>query len=165
MNIYLCGFMGCGKTTIGKLLATKLDYSFIDLDEYITNKTGKSIPEIFKKQGEKHFRALEASSLAELTDNNLVISTGGGALVSISNAIKAKNHGRIVFINTSFNICYDRVVGDQNRPIAKSKSKSELYELFKKRLPYYITHCDYEVDGNEDPEDIVSDIKKFLQTK
>ncbi len=165
MNIYLCGFMGCGKTTIGKLLAKEFDYSFIDLDEYITEKTGKSILEIFEQHGEQYFRRLETSSIAELTNNNLVISTGGGALVSISNATKAKHHGRIIFINTSFNICFARISGDQKRPLAKNKSKAELYDLYKKRIPYYIAHCDYEVDGNNSPEDIVSDIKKFLQTK
>ena len=165
MNIYLCGFMGCGKTIIGKLLAKEFDYSFIDLDEYITGKTGKSIPEIFEQHGERYFRGLETTSISELTDNNMVISTGGGALVSISNAAKAKHHGRIIFINTSFNICYNRIAGDKNRPLAKSKSKAELYELYKKRIPYYITHCDYEVDGDESPEDIVRAIKKILQTK
>lgn len=165
MNIYLCGFMGCGKTTIGKLLAKEFDYSFIDLDEYITEKTGKSIPEIFEKHGEQYFRKLETTSISELTNNNLVISTGGGALVSISNATKAKHHGRIIFINTSFNICYNRISGDENRPLTKNKSKTELYDLYKKRIPYYITHCDYDVDGNNSPKDIISDIKKFLQTK
>ncbi len=165
MNIYLCGFMGCGKTTIGKLLAKEFDYSFIDLDEYIAEKTGKSISEIFEQHGEQYFRNLETTSISELTNNNLVISTGGGALVSISNATKAKHHGRIIFINTSFNICYNRISGDENRPLAKSKSKAELYDLYKKRIPYYITHCDHEVDGNNSREDIVSDIKKFLQTK
>ena len=79
MRIFLIGFMGCGKTTMGKNMAKALRYNFVDLDEYIVKKTGESIKHIFKKKGEDAFRDLEKESLMEVCKkDNLVISTGGG---------------------------------------------------------------------------------------
>lgn len=162
MNIYLCGFMGCGKSTVGRILAKELGYSFVDLDKYIIEKEGMSISEIFEKHGEKYFRKLEAASITAFKGQNVIIATGGGALVPTENALAARANGLIVFINTSFHICYDRISGDSSRPLTRTKSKAQLFELYKKRIPYYITHCDFEVDGNGSPTEIADEIKKLL---
>ena len=79
MRIFLIGFMGCGKTTLGKKLARTLNYNFIDLDSYIENKTTEKITEIFDKKGEHYFRDLEKESLSEICKmDNMVLASGGG---------------------------------------------------------------------------------------
>ena len=99
MNIYLCGFMGCGKSTVGRILAKELGYSFVYLDKYIIEKEDMSISEIFEKHGEKYFRKLEAASITAFKGQNVIIATGGGALVPTENALAARANGLIVFIN------------------------------------------------------------------
>lgn len=163
MNVYLCGFMGCGKSTIGKLLAKKLDKSFLDLDGYIEEKMGMTVTDIFDKYGESFFRKKEAESLAELKDADKVIATGGGALAATKNAMLSRQYGKIIFIDTSFPACYQRIINDKKRPLALNSTKHQLYELFKKRIPYYITHCDYQIDGNNTPDQITDEIIHFLK--
>ena len=165
MIIYLCGFMGCGKSTVGRLLSKELGMPFIDLDCYIEDKEGMSIPEIFEKNGERYFRKLETKALEELTSTNAIIATGGGTLVAPENNSLARKSGTIVFIDTSFMICYGRISENENRPVANGKTKTELFDLYKKRIPYYVTHSDIEVDGNDSPSEIVEEIKKMLRLK
>ncbi len=81
LSVYLCGFMGCGKSHIGRQLAAALGRRFIDLDRYIVNAEGMTIPEIFDKYGEPHFRKLEAKYIRELSGGRIV-ATGGGALIN-----------------------------------------------------------------------------------
>ena len=92
MSVYLCGFMGCGKSHIGRMLAKRLSMSFIDLDKYIVNAEKMTIPEIFDKFGEPHFRELEAKYIRELA-NGCVVATGGGALINDETARYAKESG------------------------------------------------------------------------
>ena len=118
--IFLCGFMGCGKSTVGKILAKKMGCQCVDLDKYIEVTAGMSIPEIFDKYGEEHFRKLETEALAAFADIGGVVATGGGALLSEENGKVAKRSGMVVFIDTYFNTCYGRIKNDPNRPIAYS---------------------------------------------
>ena len=96
--IFLCGFMGCGKSTVGKILAKKMGCQCVDLDKYIEGTAGMSIPEIFDKYGEEHFRKLETEALAAFADIGGVVATGGGALLSEQNGEVAKKSGMVVFI-------------------------------------------------------------------
>lgn len=162
MNIYLCGFMGCGKSTIGRRLASILGYSFVDLDSYIENQEGMKITEIFARFGEPHFRNLETQAISDFQKNSTVIATGGGALVSPTNAQLAKDNGKIILINASFEVCYSRISHDSTRPIAHSKTKEQLLELYNSRLPLYIQNSDIQIDGNNSPEQICQEIKKIL---
>lgn len=135
-SVYLCGFMGCGKSHVGRQLAAALRREFIDLDRYIVNAERMTIPMIFEKYGEPHFRKLEAQYIRELSDNK-VVATGGGALINDETAEYARQSGLSVYINTSFEICYSRIKGDANRPLVVNNSKEQLRELYGKRAVIY----------------------------
>lgn len=164
-TIYLCGFMGCGKTTVGKLLAKKLGVEFYDLDQYIEEKNGMKIPEIFEKFGEEHFRKLESDAIKEFESKTGVVATGGGALLSEKNAQIANSCGVSVFIDTDFEICYNRIKDDEHRPIAFNSTKEQLLERFENRYPLYKAHSKVSCDGNNSPvviaEEIIENVKLF----
>ncbi len=156
--VYLCGFMGCGKTTIGRLLAKKLGKEFVDLDDYIEQREGMSIPEIFAQKGEHYFRQKETEALADLPPSAGVVATGGGALLSDENGELARSLGTVVFIDCPFSLCYSRIKDDPHRPIAASSTMEQLRERYDQRKPLYLAHSDFSVDGSGTPMTIVSEI-------
>ena len=135
--IYLCGFMGCGKSTVGRRLASSLKCSFTDMDSYIEKEEGRSIREIFETDGEEYFRNLETETIKKLGNKKGVIATGGGALLRAENGRAAKKFGVPVFIDTKFSICYNRIKGDKNRPLAYNSTREELKRLYYKRKNLY----------------------------
>ena len=149
--IYLCGFMGCGKTTIGKIIAKKLGKKLIDLDTYIEEKENMKIPEIFEQKGEDYFRQKETQALAELKKTGAVVATGGGALLSEKNGSIAKNSGLVFYIDTPFQFCYNRIKDDKNRPIAYNSTKDELQERYNYRRPLYQKNSHYTISGKGSP--------------
>lgn len=155
--------MGCGKSTVGRQLAKLSGRGFTDMDEYIEKKAGMTIPEIFEKHGEPYFRELETGVLKELSGREAVVATGGGALLSEENAAVARENGRTVFIDTPFEICYDRIKDDENRPIAASSTKEQLLARFEDRYPKYKAHSDITADGNYEPIQIAKDIIRQLK--
>lgn len=157
-TIYLCGFMGCGKSTIGKIISKKVGLEFYDLDTYIENKCGMKIPEIFEKFGEEHFRRLETDAIKEFQSKSGIVATGGGAMLSKENSESANKNGLVIFIDTDFEICYDRIKDDSNRPIAFNSTKDELLERFEKRYPLYKAHSVFSVNGNNTPLQIAQEI-------
>lgn len=159
--IFLCGFMGCGKSTVGKILAKKMGVKFADLDKYIEDKEKMSIPEIFEKKGEEYFRKVETEALAEFKSLGGVVATGGGALLSEENGRVAKSSGMVVFIDTFFNTCYDRIKDDPNRPIAYNSTKEQLKERFDQRRPLYTAHSHYQISGGYPPVVIAAKIEKL----
>jgi shikimate kinase len=150
-NIVLCGFMGCGKTTVGTALARKLGLTFIDMDEYITAKAGMSVSEIFSQFGETHFRALESQAAAELSQRSgLVISTGGGAVLNARNVACFKSGGLIVLLDVPLRVIKLRLDGDSSRPLLNRPDRdSAMSELFNKRVPHYIAAADITVQNSE----------------
>lgn len=156
--VYLCGFMGCGKSTVGKQLAKKLGKKYTDLDLYIIKQEGMKIPEIFEKYGEAYFRKAETKGLSELAETSGVIATGGGALLSEENGKTAQKAGLVIFIDTPFEICYERIKDDENRPIAYNSTKEELKERFDYRRPLYIKNSHHSVSGKGSPLSIVKRI-------
>lgn len=158
--VYLCGFMGCGKSTAGKLLAKKLGKEFIDLDEYIERREKMSIPEIFDKFGEEYFRKKESEALADLPASAGVVATGGGTLLKKENGNIAKRLGTAVYIDAPFELCYERIKGDANRPIAYNSTKEQLLERYNARRPLYLENSDFSVDGSGTPMQIVNEIIK-----
>ena len=150
-TIYLCGFMGCGKSTVGRILAKRLKCSFIDLDDYIEKQEGMSIPEIFGKKGEAYFRQLETDALRELSGIGGVVATGGGTLLSEENGSLAKEIGFVAFIDTEFYTCYNRIKDDPHRPIAASSTKEQLRERYDQRKPLYCAHSHIAVSGGYPP--------------
>ena len=161
-NIYLCGFMGCGKSYTGKRLATKLNCTFIDLDAYIEEKEGKTIPEIFADDGEAHFRELEAKYIREMPENS-VVATGGGAIINPVTAETARSAGTVVFLDADFELCYNRIKGDTHRPLAMKNTKEQLLELFVTRRKIYLEHSDFSVDSNKSGTEILESILEGIK--
>ncbi|MBR4319826.1 MAG: shikimate kinase [Oscillospiraceae bacterium] len=157
MTIFLCGFMGCGKSTIGEKLAQKLNCHFIDMDNYIEQKAGLRIPEIFEQFGEPHFRDLETQAVKELSGQEGVIACGGGAMLREVNAQIAREHGVVVLLDVPFRTCYYRIA-DSDRPIVKKNSRQQLEELYQKRAVIYQQHADYQIDASHSPTAAVSEI-------
>ena len=136
-HIWLCGFMGCGKSTVGRALAKRYCAEFIDMDTYIEEKEQMSIPQIFARFGEPHFREMETACITAFrTHSPAVIASGGGAFVSGSNATLASQSGKIIFLDIPFETCYQRIQYS-DRPIVKRSTKEELQNLFELRQKHY----------------------------
>lgn len=157
-SIYLCGFMGCGKSTVGALLAKKLGMSFTDLDEYIVKKDGRAIPQIFAEDGEEYFRSLETAAVKEFSEKNAVIACGGGTMLRRENGIAAAEKGVVVYLDSDFEVCYDRIKDDKGRPIAASRTKEQLCDLFCERKPKYIENSSIVVPAYGTPEEVAERI-------
>lgn len=140
-NIVLVGMPGCGKSTVGKALASRLLRPFFDADAEIVQRAGKSIPEIFKESGEAGFRRLETEVLFDLCrQSGTVIATGGGAVTVPENHDILRQNSLVVFINRDV-----AVLPIDGRPLSQTNSLSE---MFAHRLPLYRSVCDFEADGN-----------------
>ncbi|MCI7767455.1 MAG: shikimate kinase [Oscillospiraceae bacterium] len=160
MTIYLCGFMGCGKSTAGRALADMMGLKFTDMDAYIEKKAGMSIPQIFAEKGEDTFRKLETESVAELGKAGGIIACGGGAMLKEINAKTASEYGTVVYIDVPYDVCYDRISGDTNRPIVMANTKESLEEIYKERVPLYTAHSQITADGTGSPAEIAARIRE-----
>lgn len=157
-TIYLCGFMGCGKTTVGRVLADKLGLSYIDMDAYIEECQGMSIPQIFAEKGEDYFRTCETSAVKALGEKGGVIACGGGAMLKDINAEIAAKNGTVVYIDTPYETCWERISGDVNRPIVMANTKESLEELYNTRKALYTAHSSVTADGSGSPVEIADEI-------
>lgn len=156
--IYLTGFMGTGKTTIGRALGKTLNLPVYDTDEHIVKKTGKEVKEIFNKEGEEAFRDLETDALKTLSLKNIVITTGGGLPVRKQNREWMKKHGTIVFLYTDLDVIFERLQQDRERPLAMNASKLDLAELYASRKNAY-DDCSFMIDTTgKEIEDITEEI-------
>jgi len=136
-RISLIGFMGSGKSSIGRLLAAKVAYNFIDLDELIEERTEKSIPEIFAREGEKLFRDYEREALYSLSDTGkLIIAGGGGAAVQAANRNFFLNQSYTIYLHVSYKEFLERTKGRTNRPLLKNPP-DDIEALYHERLPLY----------------------------
>lgn len=163
MTIFLCGFMGCGKTTVGKLAAKKLGCSFYDSDDLIVENQGMSIPEIFAQKGEPYFRKVEADIIRSLCGKKAVIATGGGAMLNPDTARAASDAGAVIFLDVDFETCYERISDDSNRPIAASSSKEELEARFNARYELYSKHSTIKIDSSGSPMQTVELIAEAVK--
>jgi shikimate kinase len=138
-NLFLVGMMGAGKTTIGKLLAHSLDKTFFDSDREIQKRTGVSIPVIFEIEGEPGFRKRETEVLSELVKSeNIVLSTGGGAILSATNRELLVRHGTVIYLRASIDDLWRRTRQDKNRPLLQTTNpRKRLVELYAQRDPLY----------------------------
>lgn len=154
-NIILVGMPGCGKTTVGTALAKHYGRKLVDMDALIIEKAGKSIPEIFAEQGEAGFRKIEAEVAKEVgKEKELVISTGGGVIVTPENHDALRQNGTVVFINRDID-----VLPTDGRPLSQ---KNNLHEMYEKRLPLYKAICHAEVDGNGTVEEVAKRIEALF---
>ncbi len=163
MKIALIGFMGSGKTTIGKLLSEKLNLEFTDTDKIIEKETGMKISEIFSKYGEKFFREKERKILLQLTKkDNLIISTGGGLPLNENNMEILNKHFTTVYLKADFETLWNRIKSDKNRPLS-AKGEKRLSKLLKFREKCY-EKATFIVDTNrKTPENITSEIEKVIK--
>ncbi|MBR4101476.1 MAG: shikimate kinase [Oscillospiraceae bacterium] len=161
MTIYLCGFMGCGKSTVGTKLAKKLNCPFVDMDTYIEEQAGMTIPEIFEKYGEPHFRDLETQAIRELAGRDGVIACGGGAMLREENAEIAAKNGSVVYLEVPFHVCYRRIA-DSDRPIVRRSSREELETLYNYREGIYRKHSTHIAACDKTPAAAVADICSVL---
>jgi shikimate kinase len=157
-TVFLCGFMGCGKTTVGKMLAQFTGRIFVDMDEYIEDYEHRTIAEMFASDGEAYFRGLEREAVVRLSSSGYVVATGGGAMVDPVNAEAAKQGGRVVFIDTPFEVCYERIKGDKKRPLAATATEDELRARYDARRGAYLAAADDIVDGSGTPIEICAGI-------
>lgn len=159
-NIILCGFMGCGKTTVGENLKKKAGMKLIDTDAYIEETQGMSISEIFEKYGESYFRDLEHNACKELSEKTgIIISTGGGALTFQRNVDVLKENGTIVLIDVPLEVLRERLKNDTTRPLLQRPDKDKaMKELYDKRMPLYQKASDVTVNGNNSPLKVATDI-------
>jgi len=131
--------MGAGKTTMGRQLAKKLNYQFFDSDHVIEERTGADIPLIFEKEGEEGFRKREQLVIDELTQmNNIVLATGGGAVLLPENRHNLKNRGIVIYLHSSVDHLIERTRLDKNRPLLQTDDPAaRLREIMTTREPLY----------------------------
>ncbi|MGM0835671.1 MAG: shikimate kinase [Bacillota bacterium] len=136
-SIYLTGFMGAGKTSIGHALGEKLGLAVYDTDSVIEGKIDESISGFFEKYGEADFRSLEERVLQELPVTDSIIMTGGGIIKRADNISWMKENGVMVFLYCDMEVVLQRLENDITRPLIQQKSKEEIKALFSERLPLY----------------------------
>ncbi|MDP2888370.1 MAG: shikimate kinase [Bacteroidota bacterium] len=163
MRIYLIGYMGCGKTTLGRKLAATLNLTFIDLDTFLEEKYFRTIPQIFKEEGEAEFRRKEQNVLHEVsTFDDVIVATGGGAPCFFDNMDVMNNTGFCIFLDVDTDSLVSRLIhAKTERPIIKGKSPDELHhfidEMMLKRRPFY-EKARYILKGSEIKPDQVIEL-------
>ncbi len=167
-NFFLIGYMGSGKTTVGKKLAAKLNFEFIDLDKFIETEYKKTIPEIFKQDGEQAFRSMETNALKKLiAKKNSVIACGGGAPCYYGNMELINDNGISVYLKLSVDALSNRLLNAKDkRPLIEGKSEKELKSFIirqlEKRENFY-NKAKYTVKAKDlDIEELLSFLKKEL---
>lgn len=164
-NIFLIGLMGAGKTSVGKLLARRLGKTFYDSDHEIERTTGVRIPVIFEIEGEAGFRSRETRMLAELASApNVVLATGGGAVLAEENRQLLTSHGTVVYLRAAPHDLWQRTRHDRNRPLLQTANPlAKLTELFSERDALYREIADVIVDtGNQSVSSLAHRLEQRL---
>lgn len=160
--------MGAGKTTIGRVLARRLGWHFVDSDHEIVSRTGVSIPTIFEIEGEEGFRRRERQVIAELSaESNLVMATGGGVVLAAENRDCLAKNGMVVFLDVSPRQLFERTRHDKNRPLLQVENPLQrLQALHDERAPLYREVADIVIDGsNCNAQSIVQTVIKEYQKR
>jgi shikimate kinase len=148
-NVILIGFMGAGKSSVGRLLARRLGRCFVETDDMIVGREGRSIPEIFASRGEAYFRALEEEMIGLLRlKRSDVIATGGGLPCGESRMESLKGLGRVVWLAGSFDALYERARRAGNRPMLTGRTREEVAALYDARQRFY-RQADLTVDTGD----------------
>ncbi len=149
-NIILIGFMGCGKSSVGRELHKSLGYHFIDTDHLIEEQAGKSIPEIFKEDGETAFRDLETGILQQIIQQNTnhhIIATGGGMPIREQNQALLRELGFVVLLSCDAEVIYQRTSRASNRPLLNCEDPlAKINSMLKERLPIYEKSAHIEIN-------------------
>ena len=165
MNVVLLGFMGTGKSTVAKRLATETDYKFIDLDKEIVKLAGKSIPEIFAEAGKKHFRDLESEVVKKISqEDGLVISTGGGVVLREKNINNLKKNGILILLTATPEEILARTKDSNDRPLLEVESPLEkIKTMLEQRADNY--NCtEHQIDTTElSIDEVVSKVEEIIK--
>lgn len=155
-NIVLVGMPGCGKSTIGKMLAEKSGKEFVDTDEMIVKKENRPIPEIFSSEGEEYFRTVETECVKEAGKRmGLIIATGGGAVLKEENRNAIRENSVVVFLEREISS-----LATDGRPLSSSEEK--LKTMFERRYPIYKEVSDFTVKTNDNPEITLKEVEKCV---
>lgn len=159
--------MGTGKSSIGKLLSTKLGYKFIDSDQHIEHDLKMSISDIFAQHGEKYFRQQEHRIIKKIANyNKVVISTGGGVVLNKDNMFELRKKGVVISLSASIDVILERTNRRNNRPLLEQEDrKATITKLLTERAEFY-ADADLVIDtGNHNPHEVVNIILSFLKEK
>lgn len=157
-NLVLIGFMGSGKSTVGRALAHRLEYEFLDTDAYIENREGMSVSDIFASKGEDYFRQLETETIQELMErrSHTVFATGGGMPLREENARLLRLLGRTIYLQASAKETYERLRGDLTRPLLQGDNPmAKIVALQKQRIPSYEAAAHVKVDVDDKRVDAI----------
>ncbi|MGL4849317.1 MAG: shikimate kinase [Clostridium sp.] len=161
-KIFLIGMPGCGKTTMGKVLAKELKYNFFDMDDYIEEMSDRSIKEIFD-QSEEKFRDLETEACKRLLEKKRVLVSTGGGVIKRKENIALMKEGLVIFINRPI----EKIIQDidvESRPLLNGGAE-KLYSLYNERIDKYLEACDIEVVNEGFIRDTIDTIKRELKGK
>lgn len=166
-NIVLCGFMGSGKTTVGKLLAARTGRRFVDTDDAVTRRESMPVSAIFEQRGEAYFRACEEKAVRTLSlQSGLVVAAGGGTLLNPENARMLGANSVIVLLSASLAAVDVRLRGDTTRPLLQRPDREEaMRALYEKRLPAYRGAAEFEVPADGTPEETADAVLNALRSE
>ncbi len=163
-NIILCGFMGCGKSSVGRRAAELMGRELCDLDSFIEEKEGMTVSEIFAKYGETGFREREKKAVLEVAGTpGLIIASGGGTVLSEVNVQAFHDkHGLIVFLDAPLAALQERLKNDKRRPLLQVPDRRRVInELFDKRIPLYRAAADVVIDAGAPPLTVARRVAKL----
>jgi shikimate kinase len=160
-NLFLVGLPGAGKSTLGRQLARRLHKRFVDADAELEHRLGVSIPTIFEIEGESGFRDREEATLAELTQlTDIVLSTGGGAVLRPNNRVRLKENGTVIYLHAEPSVLWERVRHSRNRPLLQTaEPRTRLATLYAERDALYREVADHIVAS--DREDVLRFARAF----
>ncbi len=163
-NIVLTGFMGAGKSTVGRRLAKAFGMELVDTDDMIEAEAGMRISEIFAKHGEDYFRELEEKIVAKASSlKNHIIVTGGGVVLREKNIQNLRRNGVIIYLHASPEVIYERIKNQTHRPLLQVKDPPrKIRELLEYRAPYYANH-DFKIDTSSlTIEEVTAEVSNYL---
>jgi shikimate kinase len=167
-NIFLVGMMGAGKTSVGRVLAKRLNKTFYDSDHVIEERTGVKIPVIFEIEGEPGFRQRESAVLDELTAlDEVVLATGGGAVLAQENRDRLRTRGTVVYLRAGVKDLLNRTRHDKNRPLLQTADpRARLNELYEMRDPLYREVAHVTIDtGSQSLTTLVNRLHQVLESR
>ena len=169
MIFFLIGPRCSGKTTVGRILADHLKYSFVDMDEMICATAGMSIPEIVEKEGWDGFRQRENKVLLQSANDNTVVATGGGVILSAENQSLMQHAGVAIYLETSVEVLkkrYRSLIEQASRPpLTGLDPMLEIEEVLRKRTPFYKASADIIVDANSEPQMVANDVLDAIKLR
>jgi shikimate kinase len=165
-NLILVGFMGAGKSSVGRILARRLQHCFVETDDMIAAREGLSVPEIFAVKGESHFRAAEEEAVGLLAlKSGHVIATGGGLPCRAGRPAALRALGTVVWLSGDFEALYRRALGAGERPMLAGRSREEVEALYRSREPFY-AQADLAVDTTGlGPDQVAAEVLRALASR